>query len=180
MSSFREALEAWAAWDAYTWSLGEFPKDGELIRPSICGAVVRPPAAMLPERRAIVVPVSNTVLLGSMPGEIEACTARNDVRAGTCIGFPWFEPVWAVPADSMRSDKRTARVLLIGGPRPVDAEPSAASNSQAAQLSGRVSAWCSAIRAAGRKGLQTEPPGCEVAAQWHAYNRSAKQISRRS
>ena len=47
----------------------------------------------------------------------ESARPASDVRAGLCVGFPWFEPIWAIPAMRVHCDKRTARVLLIG-PRP--------------------------------------------------------------
>ena len=87
----------------------------------ICGVLVRPPRVARSDGRAIVFPASNPVLIGARPGEIEICTPRSDVRVGLCVGFPWFEPIWAIPANALHCDKRTARVLLIGSPQPVAA-----------------------------------------------------------
>ncbi len=174
--SIREGAEDWEAWDAYTWSMGDFSADGEPTRPTICGVLVRPPRVAPKESRALVVPASNSILLGAVPGQIHTCTVRRDVRAGTCTGFPWFAPVWAIPADALLCDKRVARVLLIGDPRPVGVQ-------EAPQRAGReharrIEAWCSAILTARRKGLRTEPPGADIAALWQEYKGHAKAMWR--
>lgn len=164
--SIREGAEDWDAWDAYTWSMGEFSAGGERSRAAICGVLVRPPNVAPTEHCTVLVPVSNPVLLGAVPGQIQACEVRSDLRAETCTGFPWFDPVWALPADALRCDKRTARTLLIGDARPVGpphrlrrrdgalAQPQHAGREQAKL----IKAWCCAILSAGRKGLQTERP----------------------
>jgi hypothetical protein len=115
----REGAEEWEPWDAYTWSLGEPSAEGISPRPTICGVLIRPPRATNSGGRPIAVPTSNPVLIGANPGEIEVCTRRADVRAGECVGFPWFEPIWAIPADSLHCDKRVARVQLVGPALPV-------------------------------------------------------------
>jgi hypothetical protein len=162
--AIRGGAEDWESWDAYTWSLGEVGGGGTQSRPAICGVLVRPPRAARSDGRAIVVPASNPVLIGAGPGEIEICAPRSDVRAGLCIGFPWFEPIWAIPADALHCDKRTARVLLIGSPQPVaegEQQPSARPGERRARFHrGRIRgayAWYEAILTAGSKGLQTEP-----------------------
>lgn len=172
--SIQEGAEDWDAWDAYTWSMGDFSADGEQTRPAICGVLVRPPHVAQKGSRTVVVPVSNSVLLGAVPGQIQICSVRGDVRAGTCTGFPWFDPVWAIPADALRCDKRVNRILLMGDQRAVGAleRPQPAGREHAR----RIEAWCSAISTAGRKGLRTEPPGADVAALWKEYKRCAKAI----
>lgn len=115
--SIREGAEEWEAWDAYTWSIGNFSAAGQAGRPAICGVLIRPPCVVPKESRTVLVPASNPILLGPVPGQIQTCGVRHDVRAETCTGFPWFDPVWAIPADALRCDKRVARVLLVGDPR---------------------------------------------------------------
>jgi hypothetical protein len=183
--AIRGGAEDWESWDAYTWSLGEVGVAGTQSHPAICGVLVRPPRAARSGGRAIVVPVSNPVLIGAGPGEIEICTPRSDVRAGLCMGFPWFEPIWAIPADALHCDKRTARVLLIGSPQPVaegEQQPSARPGERRARFHrGRTRgghAWCEAIITAGGRGLRTEPLRAEVADLWKAYKRSAKALRR--
>jgi len=183
--AIREGAEEWESWDAYTWSLGEVGAGGTQSRPAICGVLVRPPRVARSDGRAIVVPTSNPVLIGARPGELEICTPRSDVRAGLCVGFPWFEPIWAIPANALHCDKRTARVLLIGSPQPVAAGEQQASArlgvGRARSERGRswgAHAWCDAILTAGRKGLQTEPSRAEIADLWKAYKRRAKALRR--
>jgi hypothetical protein len=183
--AIRGGAEDWESWDAYAWSLGEMGVGGTQSRPAICGVLVRPPRGARSDGRAFVVPTSNPVLIGAGPGEIETCTPRNDVRAGLCIGFPWFEPIWAIPADALHCDKRNARVLLIGSSQPVaegEQQPSALLGERRARLPrGRtrgVYAWCEAILTAGRKGLQTEPSRAEIADLWKAYKHCARALRR--
>jgi hypothetical protein len=181
----RSGAEAWESWDAYTWSLGELGAGGAQSRPAICGVLVHPPRVARSDGRAIVVRASNPVLIGAAPGEIEICTPRSDVRTGLCIGFPWFAPIWAIPADALRCDKRTARVLLIGSPQPV-AQGEQQPNTRPAERRSRfhrgrgrgVHAWCAAILMAGRKGLQTEPSRAEITDLWKTYKRCAKALWR--
>ena len=181
----RGGAEDWESWDAYAWSLGESGAGGTQSRPAICGVLVRPPRVARSDGRAVVVPASNPILIGASPGEIEICTPRNDVRAGLCVGFPWFEPIWAIPADALHCDKRTARVLLIGSPQPVaegEQQPNTRPGERRARFhrgrSGGALGWCAAILTAGRKGLQTEPSRIEIADLWTTYKRCARAIRR--
>lgn len=183
--SIGEGAEDWEAWDAYTWSMGDFSAEGEGTRPVICGVLVLPPRVAPKERRAVIVPASNSILLGPVPGQIHTCGVRGDIRAEACIGFPWFDPVWAMPADPLRCDKRVARVLLVGDPRPVGEQdlPQRGGGLEQPErarreLVRRIKAWCSAISNAGRKGLRTEPPGAEIATLWQGYKQQAKAIRR--
>ena len=182
--AIRSGAEVWEPWDAYAWSLGEATASGTQSRPAICGALVRPPRAARTDSRPIVVAASNPILIGARPGEIEVCMPRSDVRAGLCVGFPWFEPIWAIPADALHCDKRAARVLLIGPPVTIDPghhESRTHGGGGAARrraLARGSHAWCEAILAAGRKGLQTEPSRVEIANLWKSYKRYAKALRR--
>jgi len=184
MYTICDGAEAWTPWDAYTWSLGEPNASRTQSRPRICGVFVRPPSLARPDSRPTVVTASNPVLIGARPGEIEVCTPRADTRARLCIGFPWFQPIWAIPADVLHCDKRSARVLLIGPPIAVDrgnSEISARSSTPAPRRSAKdsgVHAWCSVIRATSSKGLQTEPSGVEIADLWKSYKHYAKALWR--
>ena len=177
----RDVAEAWEPWNAYTWSLGTFAGTRGAIAASICGALVRPPVEESLARRSTVVPASNRVILGANPGEIETCPIRRDLRAARCVGFPSFDPVWALPLDPMRSSKRTDRVLLIGDPRPVGSWSTRhpTGKPKTALHLNNVRSWCSAIRMAGRKGLTTEPSGSAIVGIWRDYKKQAKAISRR-
>lgn len=182
--TIRSGAESWEPWDAYAWSLGEPRASGTQSRPAICGVLVRPPQVARSDSRPTVIAASNPILIGARLGEIEVCTPRGDVRAGLCIGFPWFEPIWAIPADALHCDKRTTRVLLIGPPAAVnrgDQESSTQDSGCAAlrrALAWGSRAWCAAILDAGRKGLQTEPSRIEIANLWQSYKRHAKTLRR--
>lgn len=179
--AIRGAAEEWGSWNAYTWSLGESDAGDVLSRPAICGVLVRPPQAAGAGGRAIVVPASNPVLIGAVRGEIAFCTPRSDVRAGLCIGFPWFKAVWALPGDPLHCDKGSSRVLLIGSPLPVaeykeqEGARDAIRRRRVRQEQGqRAQAWSTAILNSGRKGLETEPSQTEIATLWKTYKRFAK------
>lgn len=182
--AIRSGADGWEPWDAYAWSLGEPTASGTQSRPAICGVLVRPPQVARSDSRLRLVPASNPILIGARPGEITVCMPRADVRAGLCIGFPWFEPIWAIPSDPLHCDKRAARVILIGPPTEVDRSdqvPSTHGDGRAARrhaLASGSDAWCAAIRSAGRKGLQTEPSRIEIGSLWHSYRRFAKVLRR--
>jgi hypothetical protein len=164
----RDGAEEWEPWDAYAWSLGELSASGAPSRPGICGVLLRPPKVARPDSRPTVVAASNPILIGARPGEIEV--------------FPWFEPIWAIPADAFHCDKRTERVRLIGPPTAVPQGEQKSSTRKVrpprpASSSG-VQAWCAAILAAGRKGLQTEPSQVEIAELWKTYKHYAKALRR--
>jgi hypothetical protein len=179
--TIRKGLEAWEPWDAYTWSHGDFAASGSPAQASICGVLVfrseRPEA----ERRAILVPATNSIILGAKPGEVAVCKVRRDIRAELCVAYPEFEPVWALPADPTRCDKRTVHALLIG---PLRAPEALQENRHAVtptkHSTGSVHAWCAAIRAVSRKGLRTEPADGAVADMWNLYKKRARGIWRRS
>ncbi len=183
----RSGAEDWEPWDAYAWSLGEPSASGMQSRPGICGVLIRPPRVARPDCHATVVIASNPILIGPRPGDLEMCAERDDLRAGLCVGFPWFEPVWAIPANALHCDRRAARVLLIGPPRPVEGghqstmHRSARGGGRASRQPSRggVYEWCAVILTASRKGLLTEPSRPDIADLWSAYRRSARAILRR-
>jgi hypothetical protein len=179
--AIRAGAEEWASWDAYVWSLGEVSDDSAAqSRAAICGVLVRPTIVGRSDCHATVVAASNPVLIGARPGETAICTPRTDVRAAFCIGFPWFEPIWAIPADVLHCDKQSARVLLIGPPRPVidedKARPRRGRATRTRDMGSAADPWCRAILDAGRKGLRTEPVGAEVAQLWREYKRYARAL----
>lgn len=170
--SIRDGAEQWEPWDAYQWSLGELGTETTPSRPSICGVLVRPPKTLEPGVLATIIPASNSVLIGAAPGEIEICMPRSDVRAGLCIGYPRFEPIWAIPADAIRCNKRMSRVLLIG-PRQTPTKLAQLPISMKLDDRHLISAWSEAILAAARKGLLTGPSRADIADLWKAYKRCA-------
>ena len=181
--AIRSGAEEWEPWDAYSWSLGDLAAGKVESRPAICGVLVRSPKGARPESRPTVVAATNPILIGARPGEVAVCIPRCDVRAGLCVGFPWFEPIWAIPADPVHCDKRTMRVLLIGQP-----QPAGGSNGERTRIVGRAprqrasarrsDAWCTAILTATSKGLRTEPSKSEISELWKSYKRYAKELRR--
>ena len=166
--------EDWEPWDAYRWSFGEVETTKADSRPSICGVLALPPVnrggAPNDARSGVVVPATNPVLLGAVPGEIYIASRRSDLHARTCTAFPEFEPIWALPLAPLQSDKRSARVLVVGALK----EP-ARSRSIANAMR-----WSDAIIAASRKGLLTDPQSADAAAAWEQYRQAARAFRRRA
>lgn len=181
--SICEGLEAWAPWDAYTWSLGDFTSEDQPNQSAICGVLVRPPRSAGIGSRTILLPRSNPILIGAHPGEIAFCRTRAGLRATVAIGFPAFSPVWALPADTLHCDKRDSRIVLLGNPLSAPPELQsdqllAATKHDRRERAERQRAWCSMILDAGRKGLQTDPSTAPVSGLWKEYKRMAKRIWR--
>jgi hypothetical protein len=180
--SIRDGAETWQPWDAYTWSLGDASVSGPETRPTICGALVRPPRAAQPNGQATVVPAAARVLVGPRPGDIEICQPRSDIHSGLCIGFPSFEPVWALPHDALRCRKDSSRVRLMGPPNGVVDNDEGASAQHRGPTQGArprsraVALWCETILAAARKGLRTEPAREDVVALWRTYHSYARAL----
>lgn len=175
--SIQEGAEDWEPWDAYRWSHGEDGTSRADERPAICGVLVCPLRLTRAEvRHPITVPASTPVLIGATPGEIEFAKVRQDIRGEVCVGFPLFDPVWAIPADPVHCDKLNARVLLAGAPRPAGrADPA---QCKYGRHPPRVNAWYTAIRRAGSKGLKTDPARADVADLWKSYKLRAKALWR--
>lgn len=174
--------EDWQAWTAHSWSLGEEAGVDELQRPSICGALVQAPIATTAAGRAIVVPSSNAILIGAVPGEIEICRPHSDSLNKLCIGFPNFEPVWAIPVTALRCDKRTSRVICLR-PGPNEIVQSSPGRAQHGPGPDRrhdhaQRAWSAAILAAAHKGLAVNPREQLVVNLWKAYRDRARALSR--
>ena len=183
--SISAGLESWAPWDAYGWSWGESSEESEQSRPTICGVLVRSPRNAASGSRGVVRSGSNPIFIGARVGEIEVCRTPPGVRTNVAIGFPAFDPVWAVPADALHSDKRVARVVLAGSPRVPEATNfvpawGSASNTRQTRRQNalRVKAWCSVILDVGRKGLKPEPNTTEISALWKQYKLTAKRVWR--
>lgn len=184
--SIVEGIEHWDAWDAYCWSMGDVRLDEKPHRPAICGPLVRVPSSAPDGIQVVLVPVSNELLLGAAPGEIERCDTRADIAASKHIALPSFNPVWAAPANILRCDKRNAKLVFIGDrsrlaslqPRHRAIPLPAATGKARKDRDRRIAAWCTAVLNAGRKGLQIEPSADDIAALWLAYKRCARSIWR--
>lgn len=172
--TIQEGPEHWDAWEAYDWTLGEPTGIRSAVSATICGMLVFPHDEHARKRKAVTVPATNCVLIGSNPGEIHVCRARADLRASKQVVFPWFTPVWALPLDPLHCDKRVIRIISVNATK--SAVPS--SDLAARQRTRAVMAWCSAILDASRKGLVVEPPDDAVENHWREYRLVARAISR--
>jgi len=177
----RAGVEDWEGWDAYVLSLGENGRSSGSVS-AICGAFVRPPRSARSDSRAFIVPASNPILLGANPGEIVVCYLRADVHLKQCIGFPWFDPVWAVPADPPHCDRASARILFLGATTPsayrVGRTDKTASPRRIRLTDSGVRSWCSTVQTAGKKRLSIEPNDPPLVDLWTTYKRRAKALWR--
>ena len=168
---------SWERWPAHSFSLPSATRKDEKL--ALCGPVVWSSAIEFhaDHRRAIQVPPSNPVLLGSQPGEVYFAYRRPDVRGALCLGSPPFNPVWALPDQPLQGDKRKDRILLVG-------EALAAHNDAGAQQragsSGDVECWYQMILNAGRKGLAVEPESWETDQLWRSYKQLARRLRKLS
>lgn len=162
-----EPEDGWEAWAAYTFSAIK----GRALAPVCGGAVIVPGSGT---RWTALIPASNPVVIGAQPGQVYHCPLRQDVRFPFCPASVPFEPVWALPADPLRADKRTARVRLVGTlQKPV--QP--ASNRQAPR-GANVIQWRDAILACSRKALAVDPDDGEAKSVWREYREAARKIWR--
>jgi hypothetical protein len=103
---------------------------------------------------------------------------RRDVRTNDHLATVHFDPVWALPANALLCDKRSARVIAIEARPPVRADGRANPGSRREMQV--VRAWCAAILDASRKGLAITPDDAANAALWVEYKRCAKALWRRT
>ena len=153
--------EQWSAWGAYDFGTGA----------AICGACT------LPQNEArghqVRVLAHNPVLIGAVPGQILKCNLRADMQSDAVVLFVPFPPVWALPADPLHADKRTARITLAGSLQNVRTTPVKISSRSAKRA---VFAWCAAINEAGCKRLALATEDLSALALWREYRRAAKKI----
>lgn len=151
--SIEEAPDSWERWPAYRFGEGD-----------ICGPVVEI-AAQAGGRRAVTVPMSNPVLLGAHPGEIFQCSRRSAAR---WKGFVPFEVVWALPAQPLRCDKRSASILQLKSAQVVAVKPQTKAALE----------WSVAVLDASRKGLRIENGSADSETCWRDYKKAARSIWR--
>ena len=151
--TIEEAPTSWERWPAYRFSKAD-----------LCGPLVEMTEAD-PSRRAVVVPMSNPVLLGAVPGQIFHCSRRG-VRHWK--GFVPFDVAWALPSQPLRSDKKSASILQL---RDIPADA-------AKVQTGAALEWSVAILDASRKGLRIENSSTESMARWRQYKKAARGIWR--
>ena len=175
--SLTRGKSSWKRWRAHSFSLPGTNGNGEKL--ALCGPVVWSGTieSHLDQRRAIPVPPSNPVFLGSRPGEVYFAYQRPDVHGAPCLGSPPFNPVWALPAQPLHGDKRRDRILLVG-------EPLAAHNdAEERQRSGTdddVKRWYQMILNASRKGLAVKPESSATDQLWRSYKQLARRLRKLS
>jgi hypothetical protein len=125
----------------------------------------------------LLVPASNPILLGNVPGQIYRCPIQPEIHLPFCAAFPPFTPIWAVPADPLHVDKATAHVLLVG---PLDVSGLTENIGEDASSGGNIRQWCAVILDCSRKGIAIDPAGEEVAAAWRSCRNLARRIWRAS
>jgi hypothetical protein len=151
--SIEEGPDSWQRWPAYQFGQAD-----------VCGPLVQP-APDAAGSRAVTVPMSNPVLLGAQPGEIFYCSRRGVAR---WKGFVPFEVVWALPAQPLRCDKKSATILQLANAPVVPAKT----------RTKRGLDWSIAILDASRKGLRVENGFPDTAARWREYKKMARNIWR--
>ena len=171
--SLTRAKSSWEFWPAHSFSLPGAVQEGEKL--ALCGPVVWSSSieSHLDQRRAIQLPPNNSVLLGARPGELYFAYRRPDVRGAPCLGSPPFYPVWALPTQPLRGDKRRDRILLVGEPLAPDNQ---AEERQQLGTGGDVERWYQMILNAGRKGLAVEPESLATDQLWRSYKQLARRL----
>jgi hypothetical protein len=181
--AIKAGAESWQGWDAYRWSLDGEETGTVAPRPAICGAAVRPPPANAARKWRRVVSAPDTILIGPVPGDVEICAPRPDLRSASSVCFPPFDPVWEIPSDPLRCDRRVARVVLIGAPQNPDRQRSPDDlrlpRSEAREKRRRENGWRDAILSAGRKRLLVEPDNPVTAELWREYRAYARALRRK-
>ena len=175
--SLTRGKSSWERWRAHSFSLSGTNGNSEKL--ALCGPVVWSGTieSHPDQRRAIPVPPSNPVLLGSRPGEVYFAYQRPDVRGAPCLGSPPFNPVWALPAQPLQSDKRRDRILLVG---ELLAAHNDAGGPQRAGSGGDLERWYQMILNAGRKGLAVEPESWATDQLWRSYKQLARRLRKLS
>ncbi len=165
---------SWEHWDAYAFPVTY----GSQRSIAICGPLVRC-VSDAPQSQAfsVSVPESNPVLVGQAPGQHALAVSVSGVRGIPRIASPLFCPVWALPRDPLRCDKKTAYILLIGAMAAPDAKRENLQG-KGAGSDRDVDAWCRLILDANRKGLKTQPHTEAVRDLWLSYKRLARRIWR--
>jgi len=159
----RPCSEGWSEWDARHFGAG----------PPICGACVLPTGHEALYR--VRVPARNPLLVGAVPGQVQLCRRRPDLRAETLAATVPFDPVWALPADAARADKAVSRVVLFHRAQPIRIPNPSRRDSAHFQA---VAEWCRAIRCASAKGLAASPDDPETTSLWRCFRHEAKHLWR--
>ena len=173
--SLARSQDNWIYWPAYSFPVSS--SRGGYLKFEFCGPLVRPVAidGRTDHRQVVPALSTNPVLIGAGPGEVFFAHSRLDLRGARCFGLPAFDPVWALPREPLRCDKRRNRILLVG-------EPTAAGSRANAEPVGNrrdLKPWCRLILDASRKGLSVAPASATTDDVWREYKHLARSLWRR-
>lgn len=164
---------AWALWDAYAFPVAS----GGTQRLAVCGPIVRAAVTEPWGSESFSVPETNPVLLGPDPGQIVMAVRASPLRGAPRIASPDFRPIWALPRDPLRCNKKTTRILFVAGTGAPEPEERPGGEPNSGTDAGVVR-WCQLILNASRKGMTTEPDSESVRALWLSYKSRARRIWR--
>lgn len=153
----KQGQEHWCRWDAH--DLSQFKLCGPLVFSTHREAVPK----------AIVVPASNNVILGSKPGQISYC-AR--IPGPKLVGCVTYDPVWAVPFNPYQCDRNSTTVRLLNN-RPIETIPHGQIPGSAIKQSVR---WATTILDATRKGLRVDECDPDASRLWVEYRTYARSL----
>ena len=154
-----EGKEDWPPWDAHGLACGQLC--GPLLLASDASATLR----------AVVVPSSNSVILGAEPGDIAYCPR---IQGPKQVGCVTFHAVWAIPFDAFGCDKKTTTIRLLSARQLVKVHRRKFTGKEAA----RVIAWSAAILNASRKGLLVDTSDPHAPVLWKEYKSQARSLWR--
>jgi hypothetical protein len=160
----RQMKEQWECWEAHDFGTGA----------AICGAGIGQMDGA--NRHQVRVPATNPVLIGSREGEVFYCRPRDNLRNDTHLAMVPFAPVWALPSDPARADKRRVRVMQLDSVEPNSAIKSGPSCGNTLST---LREWVMAINGARRKRLALADQGEEAKELRRRYCITAKRLWRK-
>ena len=152
-----EGEQSWTSWGAHC-----------LERVQLCGPLLGASDG-LAVPRPVVVPSSNSVILGAKPGEIAYCPR---IRGPRQVGCVTFDAVWAIPVDAFGCDKTTTTICLLNARQVFQTERRQFTGKEAE----RVMEWSTAILNAARKGLLVEESDPYAPVLWREYKSRARTL----
>jgi hypothetical protein len=160
--SLRVMKEGWERWDAHDFGTGA----------AICGASTHQTDGA--RWRQVRIPSMNPLLIGARPGEVFCCQCQHGVRSEEILALVPFAPVWALPADPVHADKRSARLVALN-----HLEPTALAKDKDRTTGHAVKQWLKTIKDTGRKQLEFAVDDDEAKVLWRRYVSVAKQLWRK-
>jgi len=160
-------------WDAYSFQ----QSSGTGLHYGICGPLVREFSEEHESRSSLVIPQSNSIVIGAKPGQYLIAATNETILGAPRLVFPSFSAVWALPMDPSHSDKAMTNILLLGkqvSPDRLDFPLRRIPTKSRSTLQ----FWCTHILDASRKGLRVKPDSESVKKLWREYKSLAQSIRR--